>query len=241
MAVCDMTRFPRAKYFQQHELPQFGPPLYEYEYTRILFIRADGKVRDNSSAQPSEVEKLSAIMVEVGEDGERPGIKRTDVPWDTIMNAIIMPYERKRTKKSEFSLHESRKTPFDFTLWDPSRIIIFLTGQFWRFSSNMAAVTSKHQYDTQYFDLQRHFLDENNQVQSVPECEWEHRWKKYNCRCVSFFCQDPCLEEFDTVHGFSFNLDLLMEVQQPNGAVVPTTLPITIDPDVENKGGNPGP
>jgi len=104
----------------------------------------------------------------------------------------------------------------------------------------MASITTKYQYGSQYFDLRRHF-HVNNVLTTVTEAEWEHRWKGYDCRCISFYSQDPCLEEFEVTHSFSLNVDLLMQVKQPDNTVIPMTLPITIDPDVENKGGNPGP
>ena len=231
MAVCDMSKFPKMKYFQQHEIPEYGPAGFQYDYTRLLIIRAKA-----TTGATDDLLTLNTIMEEY-EDGGRPGIARTTKGWWPILKDYF-GVGRRAGPRTRVPGH---KKPFDFTLWDRSRVIIVIKGDFWKFAPQMAAVTTKHQYGSQYFDLRRHFVDENNQLQDIPESVWEHKYLGTKCNCVSFFSQDPCLTELNVTHGFSFNIDLVMDMTLPSGAKVPTTLPITIDPDIENKGGNPGP
>jgi hypothetical protein len=231
MAVCDMSKFPNMKYFQQHEMPEYGPVDFQYDYTRLLVIRAEATI-----GPANVLVSLNTIMEEF-EDGGQPGIPRTIKEWDDILMDHLgaVPTTRVPTPMP------GSEAPFDFTLWNKSRVIIMLLGQFWRFSAKMAAVTTKHQYGSQYFDLRRHFLNEAGEFCSIPEADWEQKFIGTKCTCVSFFSQEPCLPVFNARHGFSFNIDLMMEKTLPGGVTVPTTLPITIDPDIENKGGNPGP
>lgn len=232
MAVCDMSKFPKTKYFQQHEIPEYGPEGFQYDYTRLLIIRAEATV---ATSKP-DLLTLNTIMEEY-EDGGRPGIARTTKEWWPILK----DYFHAGTRPGPRAPVPGSKTPFDFTLWDKSRIIVVIKGDFWRFSPQLAAVTTKHQYGSQYFDLRRHFVDKTGQLKDIPEAVWEHKYLGTKCNCVSFFSQNPCLPELNVTHGFSLNIDLMMEMTLPSGASVPTTLPITIDPDIENKGGNPGP
>ncbi|WEJ98299.1 MAG: hypothetical protein P0Y59_15245 [Candidatus Sphingomonas phytovorans] len=113
-------------------------------------------------------------------------------------------------------------TSLDFSLAVRSRVILLLAGKFWRFSNTMAPMTTKFDLGTQYFDLLRHKLDEKgNAVEAGPTDD---------CQCISFFADQPCPSGLNVAHGFSLNIELV------NGGKV--LLPMTIDPDIENKGGD---
>lgn len=113
-------------------------------------------------------------------------------------------------------------TSLDFSLAARSRVILLLAGKFWRFSNTMDPMTTKFDFGTQYFDLQRHKLDGNgNAVEAGPTDD---------CQCISFFADQPCPSGLGVAHGFSLNIELVK-----GGKVL---LPMTIDPDIENKGGD---
>lgn len=214
--VCDPALFPDHRYFEQHELAEFGPPHHTYAHTRGLRIRT----------APSP---FSAELVDwIGPTGRYPGIPYdpadTDTDWDQVLKKLFDP--------------PVVSTSFDFTLWFSSRIGILIEDDFWWFSTKMAPITMKHQYGAQYFDLLLHHLDRGRLI-SLTLDQWRASPPTPKCRCISFFTGEPCTDPaVDTSrplvkHGFSLNLELASPGKGP--------LPITIDPDVENKGGNPGP
>ncbi|HEV7660677.1 MAG TPA: nucleotide synthetase [Allosphingosinicella sp.] len=229
MTLCDMTKFPDDKYFKQYEIPQSGPNGDDYDYTRLLLLKA-GATTDINGPDPRSVLDLSFELEELKEDGGRPGIEHFgDQTWEKLAESLFNP-ELIRVGG-----------PFDFTLWNKSRVVIMLKGEFWELSQNLSPFTTKQDYGGHYSDLRRHVLDDDGVFQSLTEQEWEKDWKGTPCNCFSFYSGDPCLPSWKTFHGFSLNVDLIMWTQSSSGPPVKKTLPITVDPDIENKGGNPGP
>ena len=219
--ICKMSNFPTLRYAEQHELPEWGPPDYTYQHTRILRIFAQAELEPNG-----DVKKFSASMSDylVGY-GNYPGKPRPANWQDEVEKAL-----------GEVHLIDPRN-PFDFNLWFRSRIAIILVGNFWRFSPKLAPITMKHTYGDQYFDLRRHEIIGGAFI-NVTERDWERSYSNVPSRCISFFTKNPCQDsDFGgekVLHGFSLNMELVDD----SGKVV---LPMTFDPDVENKGGNPGP
>ncbi len=232
--VCDPANFPPMKYFQQHELAEFGEPGYSYDYTRVFVARMEATLQG-----AAEVDTLTTTMDEYDfQTGRRyPGQPRLDAeqeyPWQDSLTDVLS------------KVHAAPPTtPFDFTLWFKSRVVMILSGRAWQFSRYLAPITTKHQLGSQYFDLLLHRLDPVAGLVSVTQEQWQTNTPNLGCRCISFFtggpCRDSALGAPKILHGFSLNVELLY--YEANGQVDPTKyLPITIDPDIENKGGNPGP
>jgi hypothetical protein len=215
------------RYFEQHEIPQHGPSGYDYKYTRALKITAKGNDDGNGVIETFQAYMEDAFLT----GGQYPGIpKSTSNEW-----ANLIPHL--------FDVSLARGNPFDFALWYPSRIAFFLVGDFWRFSTKMAPFTTKHQYGAQYFDLLLHYMDAAG-LHSITQEDWDSNRPEQPCKCVSFSTLDPCLDSAlgsgnpKVLHGFSLNLEVAPLLA--NGTIHPDDyLPLTIDPDVENKGGHP--
>lgn len=226
--ICD-RRFKARKYFRQHELPPGSPNNHPYEYSRALVIRLEPEVDNGKLA------KLNPTLQElvVGEImlGDPPGIPKGTRAWEDVAADLLDPSLTRNTN------------PIDFQLWNISRIIFSLEGDFWRFSSSLAPLTTKHNYRGQYFDLRRHFMTPVG-PKSLTEEQWKRwleQWPDQTCHCISFYTKKPCRErpnpKNNVKHGFSLNIELLFLDEQ--GLPVPDKmLPITFDPDIENKGGH---
>ena len=202
--ICEMSNFKPGKYFEQHELNSSGPIIYDYEYTRSLVIFA------SSRSAPGKLKDLTISISSYLE--AQAGIGSKKVPgstWQEKLNEVLLsqPFIR-------------RGTSLDFSVSAASRVILLLAGGFWRFSNTMEALTTKFDFGSQYFDLQRHVVDPNGNV--VPAGPND------DCRCISFFTDVPCHKSLSVRHAFSLNIELLMG---------PLVLPLTVDPDIENKGG----
>lgn len=222
--VCNPANFPPMKYFQQYELAEFGPADYEYRYTRCFLTRMEATVTG------SDVDTLHAIMEEYRfNGGPIPGRRRQDESWEGVLARMLSPGFVASTN------------PFDFALWSPTRVIMLLKGRAWRYSPSLAPLTMKHQYGGQYFDLRLHRWDPAlGEAVSLTQEEWQTTLPNEPCRCVSFFTREPCRDSNlggpGAKHGFSLNVDLLY--YDSNGNPDGRFLPITVDPDIENKGGH---
>jgi hypothetical protein len=216
--VCSPTAFPDVPYFEQHELAEFGPPGYTYQHTRGLRIR--------TTQDPFSAEMVDSVFA-LGSN--YPGLPYDPAVPSTRWEEVV---------ETLFAMPGVPPTSFDFTLWFRSRIGIFMEDGFWWFSTKLAPITMKHRYGAHYFDLRLHHVD-GGSLASLTLDQWRQTRPNERCRCISFFAQDPCRDpRLDPLlpqiwHGFSLNLELYSPGMAP--------LPITIDPDVENKGGNPGP
>ena len=118
-----------------------------------------------------------------------------------------------------------------------------LHDEFWAFSRDLSPFTTKYDYEDQYFDLLLHRMDGGKLVSMTQEL-WQKQTPDERCRCISFFTKRPCrdieLGGPQIFHRFSLNLELF--TAKSDGTVDENNyLPMTIDPDIENKGGNPGP
>ncbi len=183
----------------------------------------------------SHLSNLKFEMTDVLSDaGRYPGIKKVaGKSWEAELAKLIV------------SLVPGN--PFDFQLWFRSRVAFCLSGNFWWFSSAMDPMTTKYDVGReQYFNLLLHFVDGTGQLQSLTREEWAQQHPDLPCKCISFYTGDPCRDHAlpggapRVLHGFSLNVEvgsLLGSGMIDRSSV----LPITFDPDVENKGGNPGP
>jgi len=204
-AACNMDNFVAKKYFEQHELGPTGPIFYEYKFTRSFEISAE-----TTSNMPGKLDDLSIVIASYKETIPNYGTPHTTTNWEDKLRDVLV------------NKPLVDRTSLDFALSAASRVILVLSGDFWRFSNSMEALTTKFDLGAQYFDLQRHRLDaKNNVVPAGPDDD---------CRCISFFADEPCPDSCKIKHGFSLNVELVH-----GGKVM---LPITIDPDIENKGGN---
>jgi hypothetical protein len=227
--VCNMSNFAAARYFSQFELEENGPAGYDYDHTRCLEISVEGSL----IAGTNLINSLTPMMRDMFHTGSYPGIPRP-ANWENIVLNKMFP-------GPEFGGSLLPPGPFDFALWFRSRVAIMLVGDFWRFSSTLAPITTKHQYGDHYFDLRLH-RKQGTSLVSLTVDEWHATSPDVPCRCISFFTQQPCrdsqLGSPKVTHGFSLNIEI--PKFRSNGTIE-SILPMTIDPDVENKGGNPGP
>ena len=195
----------------QHPL---GPtPAKElYTHTRCFKISARTK-----AAGP--LQDLSISIAAVHDEVPNLGTPRDLEPWRIAAKRLF--------RAEEFMLDGPRRTSLDFSIARPSRVVILLEGTFWRFSETLAPLTTKQDFSARYFDLRRHQRNAGGEIVDIqPDME---------CRLISFETVMPLLN--GERHGFSLNIDLLIEVVNPNNnglEILP--LPITIDPDIENKG-----
>jgi hypothetical protein len=226
--VCDPASFPPRTYFEQHEIPDQIPGGYDYQYIRGLLIAAKG------TGSPDLDSLKFELTDELLDGGRYPGVKKVaGKSWETSFPHL-------------FSMAGILGNPFDFQLWFRSRVAFFLKGDFWWFSTAMEPFTMKYVYDGQYFNLLLHFVDGNGVLQSLTREQWAQQHPDTPCKCISVYTLDPCRDSTlpggapRVLHGFSLNIEV--GALLPNGSIDRSlVLPITFDPDVENKGGNPGP
>lgn len=226
--VC--KRFPREEFFTQHPLPSRAVGDADFDEVRCFIIWAaatkPGVFLNELIMRIDEIQfenlesfddKLKALL-----DYEFKPIPFP--PLDDKPSAI-----RLDTIFDPFALINS---PLNFSIKDSSAIIIRLIGDFWRFSTSMRAISTKHDLEGHYYTARRHWKS-GNDVREVDDAV-----DLPGHRCISFFSGKPCRKDYfgpgDHVrHGLSFNIDFIM----PNKV---DFIPVTFDPDVENKGGNPG-
>jgi len=108
-----------------------------------------------------------------------------------------------------------QRTPLDFAIGKKCFIALKLYGNFWEFSRRSAgAVRTKDDFDRRYYRLRLH----ENSGRSA---------------CVSFCAEEPENHVNKVRHGINLYVDF---IRTENGEVL--RLPVTIDPDIENKGGH---
>ena len=103
-------------------------------------------------------------------------------------------------------------TPLDFSIAKPCVVVLKLIGDFWEFSPTRPPVRTKDQHsDERYFGLKAHGSD--------------------RVKAISFAAKEPLPPNNGKFqrHGLNFYVDFLQHGKR---------LPVMIDPDVVNKGGN---
>lgn len=202
-------------FFEQHPLPQGGPG--DYELTRRFRIVATGA--EGAGGPGGPLQQLSLVLVSLDQEpgtAKAPGSEWEDLVAQMLGEQLIEP-----------------DNPLDFAIYDTSRVAIQLTQPFLRFSPSMAPLTTKKKHaNGKYYDLRLHTLTGAGLV-SETEVEWRQNRPQTPCRCISFFTLDPDHASSGTRDGFSMNVDLVGEEGGQEFVI-----PITIDPDIENKGGN---
>lgn len=221
--LCDMSAFPQQDFFSQYRLPAYGPQPFPYLYTRVYLISAFGT---NSGAAGSELADLTFEAMPFEDfgsptpppppDSNSPGIPYSaQATWNHVLADALV---------RETAFIPPARNPLDIQLYGRSRVILLLRGHFWSFSREMEPISTKHEMRGRYFDVQKHVLTATGV--GTPGSTDPYR-------CISFFSFDPCRPNqppaLNVKHGFSLNVEFVNA-----GAGV---LPITIDPDIENKGG----
>ena len=106
-----------------------------------------------------------------------------------------------------------RTSPLDFAIQKKCFITLRLVGDFWRFSAVRPGVTTKSRHaDSRYYGLVPH--SRNGVIKAITFCAKTPR-EASNGAYVR--------------HGINFYVDFMQD-----GMI----LPVIIDPDIENKGGN---
>ncbi len=211
----DTEQAQASRFFEQHPLPQGGPGVYEV--TRRFRIVVKGAEGPAGPGEP--LQQLSLVLLSLDEEPGTP--KAPGAEWKDLVAEMLGPKL------------VDRGNPLDFAIFKTSRVAIQLTQQFLRFSPKMAPLTTKKKHPNgKYYDLRLHTLTDAGFV-SETEIEWRQNRPDTPCRCISFFTRDPDHASSGTRDGFSMNVDL---VGQEGGLEL--VIPITIDPDIENKGGN---
>jgi len=181
-----------------------------YDYTRCFIIYAH-------SAGTGYLNDLKFEIRAVLENNDL-GTPKTEMSWrDKLRDLLSYP--------AMAALFDPA-TPLDFYLKRKSCILIRLMGDFWRFPKGPlgvvpAPVTTKEDFEGHYHKVGRHILKGGVVADAGPTDVY---------RCISFFSNSPCELEPPVKHPISLNVEMLV------GQLV---LPITIDPDIENKGGHP--
>jgi hypothetical protein len=199
-----------------HKLPAGKPTNYHYSYTRCFYIYATGQGAPHLS-------QLQFGIIPMQEIKKEWGNPRQAGEWDHFAALLMRSYN---------PMSRGVRTPLDFCISDVSRVVLRLLGNFWRFSDEPAAVTTKSKLSGKYFDLRRHKLDANNQTSDADPDE--------DCRCVSFFTMDPDDYRLRRRDGLNLHVDFI-GLDQSGQIDLSRLLPVLIDPDVENKGNNPTP
>jgi len=99
-------------------------------------------------------------------------------------------------------------------------------GDFWRFPlgdplTTPDPITTKEDFEGHYHRIGRHLIKNGAAADAGPTDIY---------RCISFFTNTPCDHDPPIKHPISLNVELLVGQK---------ILPITLDPDIENKGGHP--
>ncbi len=196
-------------------LPRGNPTNYQYNYTRCFYIYATGSGRPHLG-------DLQFRIISMEEAKREWGNPRRAGEWETFAEKLMSGY------------HPAARgaTPLDFCVSDVSRIVLRLLGDFWKFSDAPAAVTTKLDQGGMYFDLRRHMPDARGHLVDAGPRD--------PCRCISFFTREPADYRDERRDGMNFHVDFI-ELNLEGRVYGSNLLPVIIDPDVENKGGNPGP
>lgn len=114
-----------------------------------------------------------------------------------------------------------QRTPLDFALQKECLIALRLIGKFWEFSPGPHYIKTKDPHgDERYYYLNPH--TRGGRVTGV-----------------SFFAKEPLKKPTTNPH-VRHGINLYIEFQQtdPNNSSKTLRLPVIVDPDIENKGGN---
>ncbi len=234
--ICDPATYEDDEYTRQYEMPTMQKPL-QYDYIKCFFLHATAslvKLEEDDHEKPSGEQDAEQIGDPIQQlDFWLTAAKGDDQIDGTLVNGGPSLKDR-ITELLAVPLIQRIPTTMDFFLRYPTRVVIILVGANWRFSSKKHPATMKHDYAEQYVDLQYHFLDANNDLQSpsLPPLGIPRN----GFRCFSFTASQPCAERSpaeNIYHGFNVNLELLRAGYRP--------LEFTVDPDVENKGNPPPP
>jgi len=207
---CSTTAtFGAARYFSQHDLPDRTPI---HDYTRCFIIYAH-------SGDTNYLNDLSIGIMPVLEPNDN-GTPNT-TPWRTKLGELL-----NHPPMAPSPAFAERPTPIDFYLKKRSCILIRLMGDFWRFpkgdpATAPAPVTTKEDFEGHYYQIGRHLLKGGVASDAGPDDTY---------RCISFFSNSPCTASPPIKHPISLNVELIVGQH---------ILPITLDPDIENKGGHP--
>ena len=107
------------------------------------------------------------------------------------------------------------QTQLDFAIQKKCFIVLRLYGNFWEFQNRSGgAIRTKDDHDDRYYRLLRHEIGGRG-------------------ACVSFCADTPEDRRWNIRHGINLYVDFK---QSRNGQLL--HLPVVIDPDIENKGGN---
>jgi hypothetical protein len=220
------------EFFSQHKI---DPDTLDYEYTRCFIIYAT--TGSNSIIDNVLMRDFTVNIKPVFDQEENLGTPKNSLEWDKVLKEFLNLPIPPIPSSSIAPLVESEKsivlannfpapirTALDFGLKRKTCVLIRLVGDFWTFSPRISPVTTKHNYGKQYYNLGRHWLNPATQQVEVPPQDADYP-------CVSFFSKKPCLNALNRKHGFSFNLELIMDIDGTE-----ERLPITVDPDIENKG-----
>ncbi len=206
--LCDPKTFPPSEFFEQHPISKNFPQGYDYEYTKAYFITAKGTPGGGAGGL-SILDDL--VFTATTFDAPRDkGTPKAEKSWEDVLREMFDPQ----------GLVDPN--PLNIQIYERSRVIILLVGKFWEFSRAMEPMSTKLDTGDRYFDLQRHGWDGTKVVTPPPA--------GMRCEAISFFSDTPCDDKKDVRHGFSLNVEF-------RGSGKHGVLPITIDPDVENKGG----
>lgn len=205
---CDQSTFPPSEFFEQNPLSRDFPRGYNYEYTKAYFITAKG-TQDGGAGGLAELSDLVFTSTPLFASGPK-GTPKAEESWEDVLRRM-------------FDKHWiAEPNPLNIQVYERSRVIILLVGEFWEFSRAMEPMSTKLKTEGRYFDLQRHGWDDGKVVTPPPVGT--------RCAAISFFSDTPCDDKLGVRHGFSMNVEF-------TGGGKLGVLPITIDPDVENKGG----
>lgn len=222
--VCDPDRTPEPG----GPFP-LGTGTEDYDYTRTFLVYAQAVTMEDGL-----IDDLVIDIRAVNEPGPA-GTPKADATWQEQLRKLLelrvppLPARQERLYSpsadkagEEFALAD--RTPLDFAVYEKTCIILRLVGDFWSFRHDHPA-TTKRNLGNHYYNLERHELV-GSTIQTPARTS--------DFQCISFFCGLPCLDGQNVRHGLNLHVDLVM---MANGNE--ERLPIVIDPDIENKGGNP--
>lgn len=212
-----MTNNPADRY----SLPRAGA--VEYEVTRRFFIEVTGNPKGSQKGADGYPILVRLCFTLIAVD-DAPGVRRTTTSWQDL------------AKDSVIKLM-STSNPFDFSIYLPTRIIIGIPSvhDFLSFSLEVDPLTTKEDYSQKYFDLRLHTMESGQLISNTRE-EWIRLRPSVPCRCISFATDKPHDADDDIRDAYSISLTLRVSVGSGT-STQSFVLPISFDPDIENKGG----
>lgn len=211
------------KFYKQHKLPRTGWTK-GHELVQRFIIIAEGSVKEDSVNEGgvNEDKILKSLKFNIYKfDAKDPveGVKVDSYKdWEKLAEVML---DRSGIADQRGSL--------DFGIYGRSRVLIFLPQTFWYFSSEMPALSTKQEHQGRYYDLRLHTLISDggkSALVSETQKEWLKNRPTAKCKCISFATEFPHPANSKIKHGYCFNIEL-----------EESYIPITVDPDIENKGG----